>query len=67
MQLHRGLRRDAWIFSLDYGRRMGDPKSAVSGTRQKRSGLRKLGWTGKRLGGVHYKHYQREQVSRSAA
>jgi hypothetical protein len=26
MQLHHGLRRDAWIFSLDYGRLMGDPK-----------------------------------------
>jgi hypothetical protein len=26
MQLHRGVRRDAWIFCLDYGRLMGDPK-----------------------------------------
>jgi hypothetical protein len=26
MQLHRGVRRDAWIFCLDYGRLMGDPE-----------------------------------------
>jgi Asp-tRNA(Asn)/Glu-tRNA(Gln) amidotransferase A subunit family amidase len=31
MQLHHGLRRDAWIFSLDYGRLMGDPELALLG------------------------------------
>jgi hypothetical protein len=30
MQLHRGVRRDAWIFCLDYGRLMGDPIDVVS-------------------------------------
>jgi hypothetical protein len=29
MQLHRGVRRDAWIFCLDYGRLMGDPRALV--------------------------------------
>jgi hypothetical protein len=31
MQLHRGVRRDAWIFCLDYGRLMGDPEVPLPG------------------------------------